>query len=60
MPLYIHNFIVLDFINFSHQFYSCIVLTDTLRLQIIVFSIFIHDIPEDGLCIAETCSITPV
>jgi hypothetical protein len=38
-PLCIHNFIVLDCVIFSNQFYSYIILTDPLRLQIIVFSI---------------------
>jgi hypothetical protein len=38
-PLYVHNFVVLDCVIFSHQLYSYIILTDSLRLQIIVFSI---------------------
>jgi hypothetical protein len=57
-PLCIHNFILLDCVIFSHQLYSYIILTDPLRLQIIVFSILY--IIYIYIYVAEKCSMTRV
>jgi hypothetical protein len=53
----IHNFIVLDFIILSSILFIYSI-NGSVKITNNSFEHFIHDIPEDGLYIAETCSDT--